>query len=518
VWLARDVPRDPTRRIGSAKEAAMESDARSTTHPIQQPVATEAEAGSAFDEITYKKGQSFIRMLESFLGEAAFRDGIRKYTARHKYSNTTTADLWNALGEASGKPVAEIAANWTEQPGFPIVQVRRDPSGKVILEQKRFAVNFPNAPALEWKIPLTYFVSGAEAPVSVLMTSRTMELTDIPLDRAVKFNVEGAGNYRVQYDDLSWKLALAELPQMSVPDRVNLLGDAWALVQANRAPIALYLELVEKLPTKTELAEREQIRTAFDAINSLLGGDPKRAQFQQYARSVLRPSFDEVGWEPKSGEPNRIATLRGTLIEVLGDLNDAEIIAGCRARFEKLIEESDPLAPDLRASVLRVVGRYADEATWNKLHELGLKTISIEEKQDYYAALASTVDPKLMERTLQIALKDELPTSRAVNLVPAMSRQSGHPDIVWQFAKKNMKPLLAKADALAVNHYAPSLFTFFSDPARMAELETYAADNLSPASAKAVAKAKDEIAYRADFRKRLVEQMANWGSTTQPHG
>ena len=98
-----------------AKEAAMEGDARSTTHPIQQRVATEAEANSAFDDITYKKGQSFLRMLESFLGENIFREGIRQYIAAHKYSNTTTADLWNALSEASNKSVGEIAAGWTEQ-------------------------------------------------------------------------------------------------------------------------------------------------------------------------------------------------------------------------------------------------------------------------------------------------------------------------------------------------------------------------------------------------------------------
>ncbi len=66
VWLQRAIPRDPTRRGGIPKEAAMEGDARSTTHPIQQVIATEADANGAFDDITYKKGQSFIRMLESF--------------------------------------------------------------------------------------------------------------------------------------------------------------------------------------------------------------------------------------------------------------------------------------------------------------------------------------------------------------------------------------------------------------------------------------------------------------------
>src|SRR6185503_13934421 len=103
-------------RAAGAKEHAMALDARATTHPIQQPVINESQAAEAFDEITYQKGQSFIRMLESYLGEEPFREGIRCYMARHKFGNTTTADLWAALAEISGRPVHEFAANWTEQP------------------------------------------------------------------------------------------------------------------------------------------------------------------------------------------------------------------------------------------------------------------------------------------------------------------------------------------------------------------------------------------------------------------
>jgi aminopeptidase N len=510
VWLSKNAPRDPTRRYGIGKEAAMEGDARSTTHPIQQPIANEAEASSAFDDITYRKGMSFIRMLESFLGEDVFRDGIRKYMAAHKFSNSTTADLWNSLSEASGKPVADIAAAWTQQPGFPVVKLTRDASGKITLTQERFTVHFDKAPSLEWKIPLTYSVAGEGAPVSLFMTSKTIDLPSIPVDRAVKLNVEGAGNYRAQYDDASWKLLLAELPKSSSADRVNLLADAWALVQANRAPLSLYLDLVEKLPTKTELAEREQVMHVFDFINRLLAGQPPREQFHKYARSVLRPSFDQAGWEPRDGEPPKIASLRASLIGALGNLNDTEIIAGCRERFQKFLSEPKSLPPDLRAPVFAVVGRYADEATWNKLHELGLKTTSIEEKQNYYDALACALDRKLAARTLEISLGDELPTSRAIHLVSRVARQSEHPEIAWQFAKAHMKQLLAKTDALAANSYAPSLFTFFSDAARLAELETYAKSNLPPAAAKDVAKAIDEIGFRAEFKPRLLTQIASW--------
>ncbi len=504
VWLRSNEPRDPTRRVGISREVAMEGDARSTTHSIQQKIETEAEANSAFDDITYRKGQAFLRMLESFLGEDVFRDGLRSYMAKHKFSNTTTADLWNALSAASGKPVSEIAASWTEQPGFPVVKVTRDADGKVTLTQERFTVNYPNAPALEWKIPLTYMVAGKE-PVSVLMTEKSLPLPDVAADRALKLNVEGAGNYRVQYDEASWQLLLAQLPKMSMPDRVNLLSDAWALVQADRAPLSFYLDLVGKLPTRTEMAEQEQIIGALSAINDLVQSEPVHESFQEYARTVLRPSFAEVGWESKPDEGARTISLRRSLVSALASFNDPEVIAGCNERFAKYLADPKTLSPDLRSPVLNVVGRFANEKTWNQLHELGLKTTSIEEKQNYYDALTRTSDPKLAEKTLGLALTSELPTSRALVVVPKVGRN--HADLAWQFAKGHMKELVGKADALVANSFAPSLFSLFSDKSRIDELKTYAKENLTADAKPAVAKAVDEVEFRADFRKRLVEQL-----------
>ena len=509
VWLAKNIQRDPTRRSGIAKEVAMEGDARSTTHAIQQTVANESDANSAFDDITYRKGQSFLRMLESFLGENAFRDGIRRYIAAHQYSNSTTADLWNALSEASGKPVAEIAAAWTEQPGFPVVIVKRD-GDKISLNQERFTIDFPNALALEWKIPLTYFVVGENKIESRLMTGKIDNLPNVSANRVIKLNANGAGNYRVQYDESSWKALLGALPKLNIEDRVNLLSDSWALVQANRAEVSLYLEMIDKLPRRHELAERDQIVNTFDYINRLLLGEPDREKFRAYARAILRPTFDELGWEPKKHESPRDSLLRASLIVALGDLNDQETIAGCKRRFETFVVDPALLAPDLRASVLLVVGQNADDTTWNKLHQLGLTTTSIEEKQDYYDALAAARDPKLATRALQISLTDELPTSRALHLVGRVARYTGHPDLAWDFAKANMKALLEKTDAVGANSFAPSLFVFFSEKSRADELKAYAKSNLPAESAKEVAKVVDEVEFRSEFKKRIVPQLAAW--------
>ena len=82
--------------------------------------------------------------------------------------------------------------------------------------------------------------------------------------------------------------------------------------------------------------------------------------------------------------------------------------------------------------------------------------------------------------------------------------------MAWQFAKANMKALLKKTDALGANSYAPGLFTVFSNKARAEELKAYAKANLPADSAKEVAKAVDEVEFRAEFKSRLAQQFGAW--------
>jgi aminopeptidase N len=87
-------------------------------------------------------------MIETYLGEDIFRDGMRHYMAAHAYSNSTTADLWAAMETASGKPVKQIAAGFTEQPGIPLVEVKTACAGgqtTATLTQGRFTINDPKA-------------------------------------------------------------------------------------------------------------------------------------------------------------------------------------------------------------------------------------------------------------------------------------------------------------------------------------------------------------------------------------
>src|SRR5205085_4185193 len=103
-------------------ESGKRADAKSSTHPIVQPVEDAAQAEQAFDSITYDKGAAVIGMLEAYVGPAAFRDGVRRYMRAHAYGNTVDADLWREVQVAAGKPVLNIEADFTTQPGVPLIK------------------------------------------------------------------------------------------------------------------------------------------------------------------------------------------------------------------------------------------------------------------------------------------------------------------------------------------------------------------------------------------------------------
>ncbi len=77
-------------------------DSLDATHPIEVTVSHTDEIDQIFDAISYSKGASVLRMLASYIGEEAFRNGLRLYLKKHAYKNTTSDDLWNALENHQG--------------------------------------------------------------------------------------------------------------------------------------------------------------------------------------------------------------------------------------------------------------------------------------------------------------------------------------------------------------------------------------------------------------------------------
>jgi aminopeptidase N len=502
VWLMAD----------SEKTTVMSEDSRKTTHPIQQRVENESQANDAFDHITYKKGQAFLRMLESYLGEKEFRQGIRRYLSDHRYSNTTTADLWGALEKVSGKPVQAISAGWTEQPGLPVVQVKTGcVNGKqvVTLEQERFTVQDPGARPLQWKIPVALMETARSQPVQfALLEGKSISVPFGDCQAVIKANAGDAGYYRVSYaPGLLEKLKINELP---VADRLNLLNDRWAMVEANRASARSYLELVESFRNEKAFAIWSQLFSGIDFIAELERGQPGRAAFQQYASTLLQLHLQRLGWEPKSGEPSTDVLLRSAVITRLGEFGDRAVIAEARARYENFLVNPGTLTANLRPPVLKIVGRYSDRATYDKIHELARKAKGTEERRLYYRAMAGALDPDLAKTTLALSLTDETVPQETTHLVIDVADSGEQEDLAWDYAKAHMKELLGGVDGFRRNNYVPSILAAFSDATRADELEAYVKANVSEDALVKAKETAERIRLKAALKQRELPVIDQW--------
>jgi aminopeptidase N len=156
VWLKSE----------AGRQRAMRQDSMRTTHPIVQPVLSAQQATQAFDSITYNKGQAVVRMLEGHVGEDAFREGVRAYMRKFSYANAETAEFWDELEAAApDRQVREIARDFTEQPGVPLIAVRTgscvDGRTPLSLRQQRFGVDQDSLRPLTWSTPVSAHAVGS---------------------------------------------------------------------------------------------------------------------------------------------------------------------------------------------------------------------------------------------------------------------------------------------------------------------------------------------------------------------
>jgi aminopeptidase N len=495
----------------ASKENAMEADAHATSHAIQVHVTDELQAANAFDPtITYNKGEAVLRMLEAYLGPDTFRAGIRRYVKARAFSNATTADLWNALSAASGQNVGRIAADWTEQAGFPVVSVTAhcDAGRRTLsLSQRRFFLAAPADSSLEsahWNVPLQIRTAPGEAPRAVLLTHDGQQIAAGACQQPLSVDAGAIGYYRVDYDPATLAVNTSEFQGIPDGDRIALLDDQWALVQSRSASLASYLGLAERMGSDLDTRAWQQIAGALGTIEYDERGSAGHDAFAAYARSIIQPLAGRLGWNARPGETADLQKLRRTVIEDLGVWGDPAVIAEARSRFAKFVRDRHAISPDDQPMILSVVARYSDAATFGELHALAKQSRDDAEKTRLYRALAVVRDPKLAAQAAQIAISPEIPPQLAIlrmRMLFAMS--SEQPKLAWATFQRSIGPLVAPFGNLAPlfeAQYVPQIFWDSLPPDQMeAWLKAHVPAEMGAQIAKGMDGARFQVAEKAQL-------------------
>jgi aminopeptidase N len=433
----------------AGKEGAMGADARQASKAIQQHVTNELEARGAFDpQITYAKGQAVLRMLEAYIGPEKFRDGMRAYMKAHAFSNATTADLWLALDAASDRKVSDVAADWTGQPGYPLITATAqcDASGKrsVTLAQKRFLLEGEDPAHSHWRVPMRVRAGIAAVPQPLLFTNDGQSVEAGGCEQPLSLTPEAIGFYRVAYDDKTLETSRLAFPGLPSGDRIALLDDQWALVQAGQQKLDRYLDLASAMGAELNDRAWSQIIEALGQIETYERGTAGHDAFSAYARSILKPVAAALGWNPRAADTPPLLALRREVIRQLGEWNEPDIVAEANRRFDAYLANPSTLDPDDQAMVLSIVATNADQPVFDKLHGLVRSAHNQTELVRYMRALIRVRNPILAQQALDIALSKEIPPQAdTVRLPMILSAADQNPTLAWAAFRDHVEQVMA---------------------------------------------------------------------------
>ncbi|ATB50859.1 M1 family metallopeptidase [Corallococcus macrosporus] len=431
------------------RASALHLDALKSTHPIHGEVRNAGEAGESFDAITYEKGGAVLRMIEGFLGEGPFREGIRQYMRKHARANAVKEDLWNALGEAAGQPVEELATAWVGQSGFPLVTAKLDGRG-LSLSQRRFYTEPGVRSGETWPVPVVLRYEDAtgarEQRVLLRDAQATVKLEGEGEVKWLTANAGSTGFYRVAYDKPGMEKLAANLKALAPSERISLLADQWALVRAGEASVADLLDLAGRFGDEEDDSVLDELVGRLAYIESRLTDGEDQVRFRAWIEELLGPGLKKLGWQPVQGEADRVRLRRASLVRAVGGIaRGQDALAEARPRVGRMLQgERDALEPNLLDAAVGMVARAGDAALFDTILQKIPSEPDPATQRRYLLALTAFEAPELTERARGLLYTDTVKTQDVSSFVAGLLGNRVGRDAWWAQMRTQWKDVVAR--------------------------------------------------------------------------
>ncbi|CAH8440214.1 unnamed protein product [Dicrocoelium dendriticum] len=446
------------------------SDASPGSRPVIQSVKFPNEINDIFDVISYHKGASVLRMMESFMGRDTFRKGVKKYLSDHKFKNTVHEDLWNSLTEATqntGKAldIKAIMETWLMQMNYPLVTVRRV-SGQIFQFNQSHYLDpadakppkNPTAFKFQWQIPLTFGdsvnVNWTDNEVIWLKNESMTIPVNIEPSSWYIFNIRQAGFYRVHYADDNWQRITQQLIDdptvIPVHTRTQCLDDLFNLANRGTVPYSLFLNLTKYLYREDKYVPWETARRAFETMSRMLALDPALWLMQAYLRTLVDSTLQQVDWDSVQENENHMKhMLRGTIIKLACQVEHGLCVRKVKEMYRKWMatNATNTIPPSLRSIVYCSAIHWGGQLEWHFLHSRLLDDAKDEEPGNIRAALACTRDVVIMKDYLNslLRLEHQDPTDLVEPITQIAQNPIGH-ILLWDFVREAWRRMTSDAD------------------------------------------------------------------------
>ncbi|XP_029346688.1 aminopeptidase N [Acyrthosiphon pisum] len=414
----------------------LDIDSLQSAHPLSVAIGKPDEIGSiALDSVPIAKGPIFFHMMNTFLGENTFKQGIKNYIDKYKFANADQDDLWSLLTEEAHRQgtldknitVKQIMDSWTLQTGYPVLKVVRDYSaGTVTLSQERYLSIKSNSTDNKtcWWIPITMTTSGDinQTNATFWLNCENNDLTT-PLANDIEwviYNMQMTVLFRVSYDTRNWMGIICTLNDPTkyetIPtlNRVQLIVDSLGFSKVGDMDYGITFQLLKYLRNEKQYTPWFAALTEWRKIDYLLMRTPKHAVFQKNMRDMLScvySKFRNVEQEVNGYENIYFKT---TVINRACEYQTKDCIQLVLDLFRKWMKSVDPdnnniLPKDImHIDIYSNAIRYGGEEEWNFLWGRFQCSNNTSEKNDIIYALGCASKKSLLLRYLNWSLDESI--------------------------------------------------------------------------------------------------------------
>ncbi|KAL5682507.1 hypothetical protein ACJX0J_008892, partial [Zea mays] len=401
-------------------------DALAESHPIEVEVNHASEIDAIFDSISYDKGASVIRMLQSYLGAECFQKALASYIKKYAYSNAKTEDLWVVLEEESGEPVKDLMTTWTKQQGYPVIYAKIN-GHDLELEQAQFLSDGSSGPGM-WIVPVTACCGSYDAQKKFLLKDKMDKINIKEFSDSqsadgeknqiiwIKLNIDQTGFYRVKYDDeLAAGLVNAiKAKKLSLMDKIGIVEDSYALSVACKQTLTSLLRLLNAYNDESDYTVLSHVTSVCLSISKItVDATPDlNKDIKQLLINLLLPAVIKLGWDPKDGESHLDVMLRSLLLTALVRLGHNETINEGVRRFHIFFEDGKTslLPPDTRKAAYLAVMRTVSTSSrsgFDALLKIYREASEPQEKSRVLGSLSSSPDQDIVLEALNFMFTDE---------------------------------------------------------------------------------------------------------------
>ena len=382
---------------------ALQRDATDGVQSVHVAVDDPAEIDTLFDgAIVYAKGARMLVMVRALLGDDAMRRGLKNYFAAHQYGNATGADLWQALGEASGMNVGQIMESWLEHPGYPVVEVKGE-DGKLMRSQQQFFIGDGEEKSRLWQIPLNANYNQAPA----IFSEQSLVLGDYAQlrkqnGRPFRVNVGDNSHVIVKYDETLLNDILDHLDELGAIDQLQLLQDLRLLAEGRQISYAQIVPLLSRFKDSRSGIVNEMLYHVANSLKNFVQPAAKtERQLQQLFDQLSVKQVQRLGWLSQKDESNDDQLTRPIVLSAALYAQNRDTIKQAQALFDQYQDHLADLPADVRGLVLaNEVKNYGSQELFDTLLADYQKTADAGFKQDICAALTKTQDDQLIAQLI----------------------------------------------------------------------------------------------------------------------